>query len=249
MERLRRQLWRLTLPIFVEVALVILVGAVDVFMLSSCGDDVVGAVGLDNQLISLIFLVFQFAAIGAGIVCAQYHGAGLHKRLIQVVGLALVFNVFLGIAVSALVYFRAEELLRLMGLEERLIPQGAEYLKITGAFAFFQAVSFTFSSSLRSVDKVKYPMYITVVANLVNVFGNWLLIFGHWGCPQLGVAGAAWATVASRAVSALLLGIVHTRVHIRRFPLKWFVPFPWREFRNLFRVGFPAMGEEVSYCL
>lgn len=246
---LRKQLWRLTIPIFVEIALVMLVGAVDVFMLSSCGDGVVGAVGLDNQLMSLVFLVYQFASVGLGIVCAQYHGAGLRTRLVQVVGIALAVNAVLGAAVSAFVCCRAEELLRLMGLEEALVPDGAVYLRITSAFSFFQALSFTFSASLRSVDKVKYPMYITVLVNVLNVVGNYLLIFGHCGFPKMGVAGAAWATVFSRGVSAVLMGVVHTRVHIPRFPRAWFTPFPWRECRNLFRVGFPAMGEELSYCL
>ena len=249
MDSLRKQLYRLSIPIFVEIALVMLVGAVDVFMLSSCGDGVVAAVGLDNQLMSLIFLVYQFASIGLGIVCAQYHGAGLRQRLVQVVGLALLVNAVLGVVVSVLVYFQAEALLRLMGLEESLIPVGAVYLKITAALSFFQALGFTFSSSLRSVDKVKYPMYITVIANVLNVVGNYLLIFGHCGCPKMGVAGAAWATVGSRIVSMVLMGVVHTRVHIPRFPRAWFVPFPWRELCNLFKVGLPAMGEEISYCL
>ena len=249
MEPLRKQLMRLTLPIFIEIALVMLVGAVDVFMLSTCGDDVVAAVGLDNQLMGLVFLVYQFASIGVGIVCAQYRGAGLRKRLVQVVGLALLVNALLGLVVSALVYFRAEDLLRIMGLKEELIPQGALYLKITGALSFFQAIGFTFSASLRSVDKVKPPMYVTVFANLVNVVGNYLLIFGHCGCPQLGVAGAAWATAGSRVVSMVLMGLIHTRVHIRTYPLRFFAPFPWRELRNLFKVGLPAMGEEISYCL
>ena len=249
MDSLRKQLYRLTIPIFVEIALVMLVGAVDVFMLSSCGDGVVAAVGLDNQLISLIFLVYQFASIGLGIVCAQYHGAGLRQRLVQVVGIALLVNLALGVVLSAFVYFHAEALLRLMGLEEKLIPAGAVYLKITSAFSFFQALGFAFSSSLRSVDKVKYPMYITAFANVLNVVGNYLLIFGHCGCPKMGVAGAAWATVGSRIISIVLLGVVHTRVHIPRYPWAWFVPFPWRELRNLFKVGFPAMGEELSYCL
>lgn len=246
---LRRQLLRLTLPVFVEVALVMLVGMVDTFMLSSCGDGAVAAVGLDNQLVMLVFLVYQFVSIGVGIVCAQYHGAGLRQRLVQVVGIALLFNAVVGLAASAFLYVKAEAVLRAMGLREELLPQGAAYLRITGALSFFQAIGFAFSSSLRSVDRVKAPMIVTAIANVINALGNYLLIFGHWGCPALGVAGAAWATAGSRIVSCVLMGAIHTKVHIRRFPIAWFVPFPWREFRNLFKIGLPAMGEELSYCL
>ena len=249
MQSLRSQLWKLTIPIFVEVALVMLVGAVDTFMLSSCGDGAVAAVGLDNQLIMLVFLVFQFTSVGVGIVCAQYYGAGLRQRLVQVVGIALLFNAVLGLAASAWLFFEAESVLRLMGLREDLMADGASYLRITGALSFFQALSFAFGASLRSVGRVKAPMAVTAVTNALNVLGNYLLIFGHWGCPALGVAGAAWATAGSRITGFLLLAGIHTAVHVRTFPLRWFVPFPWREFRNLFRIGLPAMGEELSYCL
>lgn len=249
LEALRKKLVRLTIPIFVEVALVMCVGAVDTFMLSSCGDGAVAAVGLDNQLVMLAFLVYQFMSIGVGIVCAQYHGAGLRKRLVQVVGIALLFNAFVGLAISALMFFKAEELLRLMGLREDLMAQGVTYLKITGSLSFFQALGFTFSSSLRSVGRVKAPMIVTAIANVVNGIGNYALIFGHFGLPEMGVAGAAWATAGSRIVSCVLMGAIHTKVHIRTFPIRYFRPFPWKEFRNLFHIGLPAVGEELSYCL
>ncbi len=249
MEPLRRQLRNLTIPIFVEIALVMLVGAVDTFMLSGCGDAAVGAVGFDNQLIALVFLVFQFLSIGVAIVCAQYHGAGLKVRLVQVVGIALIVNTAIGLAASAFLYFKAEAILTRLGLRPEQLADGVTYLRLTGAFAFFQAISFALSASLRSVDKVRPPMVITAVANVLNVIGNYALIFGHFGCPAMGVEGAAWATAMSRVVSFALLAIVHTKIHIRRFPLAWFRPFPWREAVNLVRIGFPAMGEELSYCL
>ena len=240
---------RLTIPIFVEIALVVLVGFVDMLMISSCGDGAVAAVGLASQIIVLVFLVYRFAASGVGVVCAQYHGAGLRKRLVQVVGVALIFNALLGFGVSALLYFNADVILRMMGLRDELMADGADYLRITGAFSFFQAVGFTLSSSLRSVDRVRSPMIATAVANIANIVGNYLLIFGHCGCPALGVAGAAWATAASQGVAMSMLLFHHTRVHIRRYPFAWFRPFPWREFAGIFRIGLPAIGEELSYSL
>ena len=239
----------LTVPIFMEIALVVLVGFVDMLMLSSCGDGAVAAVGLASQIVMLVFLVYRFAASGVAVVCAQYHGAGLRKRLIQVVGVALIFNAVLGLGVSALLYFNAEAILRMMGLREDLLTEGAAYLRITGAFSFFQALGFTFSASLRSVDRVRSPMVATAVANVVNVVGNYLLIYGHCGFPALGVVGAAWATASSQVVSMSILLVHHTKVHIRRYPLVWFRPFPWREFAGIFKIGLPAIGEEMSYCL
>jgi putative MATE family efflux protein len=247
--RLKHQLKIITIPVFIEIALVMLLGAVDTVMLSRYSDNSVAAVGLDNQLISLVFLVYQFFSMGAAILCAQYIGAGLHKRLVQVVGMALMVNLLLGLTVSALLFFFAEDLLHLMGLRPELMGDGVVYLRLTGSLSFFQALSLTFSASLRSADKVVWPMAVTGIVNVLNIFGNYALIFGHWGCPQLGVEGAAIATAASRAVSMLLLAIIHFRVHIPRFPLKYFIPIPWRELRNLLKIGIPAMSENISYSL
>ena len=246
---LKRQLRVLTIPVFIEMALVMLLGAVDTVMLSRYSDNSVAAVGLDNQLMSLVFLVYQFFSMGAAIICAQYIGAGLKQRLVQVAGMALVVNLILGLGVSILLFYKAEPLLQLMGLRPELMDDGLVYLKLTGALSFFQALSLTFSASLRSADKVVYPMVVTGIVNVLNILGNYALIFGHWGCPQLGVEGAAIATAASRAVACLLLCAIHFKVHIPRFPLSYFRPIPWKELRNLLFIGIPAMSENISYCL
>lgn len=246
---LKAELKRLTLPIFMEIALVMLVGAVDTFMLSRWGDGAVAAVGMDNQLIGLIFLVYQFVSVGMSILCAQYFGAKERTRLTQIVGIALALNLLLGLVVSATLYFKTAVILSFMGLKGDVLADGITYLKITGALSFFQALGFTFSASLRAVGKVKGPMYVTILANIVNAIGNYALIFGHFGFPALGVAGAAYATAFSRVVSTVLMAAIHFKTHIARFPLELFVPFPWRELKNLVHIGIPAMSEELSYCL
>ena len=248
-QSLKRQLRVLTIPVFIEMALVMMLGAVDTVMLSRYSDNSVAAVGLDNQLMSLVFLVYQFFSMGAAIICAQYIGAGLRKRLVQVVGVALVVNLMLGLTVSALLYVFAEELLLMMGVRPELMSDASIYLRVTGVLSFFQALSLTFSASLRSAGKVTYPMVVTGIVNVVNIVGNYALIFGRLGCPQLGVEGAAIATAASRAVATVLLGVIHFRKHIPRFPLGYFRPMPWLELRNLLFIGIPAMSENISYNL
>jgi len=246
---LKRQLRVLTVPVFIEMALVMMLGAVDTVMLSRYSDNSVAAVGLDNQLMSLVFLVYQFFAMGAAIICAQYIGAGFQKRLVQVVGMALVVNLLLGLTVSALLFVFAEQLLHLMGVRPELMGDALVYLRLTGVLSFFQALSLTFSASLRSAGKVTYPMIVTGIVNVVNIIGNYALIFGRLGCPQMGVEGAAIATAASRAVATVLLAVIHFRKHIPRFPLRYFIPVPWLELRNLLFIGIPAMSENISYNL
>ena len=104
---LKKSLYRLTLPIFIDIALVMLLGAVDTVMLSRFSDDAVAAVGLDNQLVSFVFLIYQFVSMGAAILCAQYFGAGLRTRFMQIVGIAVLVNTLLGVAVSVMLWLWA----------------------------------------------------------------------------------------------------------------------------------------------
>lgn len=201
----KKSLYRLTMPIFVDIALVMLLGAVDTVMLSRYSDDAVAAVGLDNQLVSFVFLIYQFVSMGAAILCAQYFGARLRVRFMQIVGIAVLVNTLLGMIVSCGLWLWAEELLRAFGLREGLMADGARYLRITGALSFFQALSLTFSASLRSTGKTVKPMLATVAVNILNIAGNYALIFGHWGCPAMGVEGAAWATAGSRIAATIIL--------------------------------------------
>lgn len=91
-------------------------------------------------------------------------------------------------------------------------------------------------------------MLVTVVVNILNIIGNYSLIFGKLGMPELGVEGAAISTAFSRGVAMVLLFVILLRKHIRRFPLAWFRPFPVQELRNLLKVAFrrPASSSRTA---
>ncbi len=246
---LSRQLTKLAGPILVETVLVMMLGAVDTFMLSRQSDNSVAAVGLVNQLINIVFIIFEVMSLGTSILCSQYIGAGLRKKVVQVVGVSILFNLLSGLLFSAILYFNAEALLNLMGIREELLPEGISYMKIVGAFAFLQAVSFAVSAALRSAYKAKYPIMVSGVVNVLNIIGNYALIFGKFGLPALGVRGAAISTVICRAVSVILLLIILKKKHIKSFPKILFTPFPWNELVRLLKIGIPSAGEQMSYSL
>ena len=244
---MKGQLSKLVLPIFIETALVMMLGAVDTVMLSQHSDNSVAAVGVVNQLVNLAVLVFQVISFGTTVLCSQYLGAGLKERMVQTTGVAILLNAVSGLLISATLYFGCTGMLQLMGLRPELLGEGVSYMRIVGAFAFFQAVSLAISASFRSAGKAIYPMMVTVVVNLLNILGNYTLIFGKFGMPALGVEGAAISTSIARGVSMVLLFILLFRKHIPAFPLRLFRPFPWIELKNLLKVGLPAAGEEISY--
>lgn len=247
--KLSRQLTSLAGPIFIETLLVMMLGAVDTFMLSRYSDNSVAAVGVVNQLMNLVFLLFEVISIGTSILCSQYIGAGRRDKVIQVVGISLIFNLLSGLAISLGLYFFADNLLHMMGLRPDLMSDGLPYMKIVGGFAFLQAISLSLSASLRSADKAKYPMYVSVIVNVLNIIGNYSLIFGKFGMPALGVEGAAISTSLCRFASVVMLFVILFMKHIPSFPKELFLPFPWIELKNLLKIGIPSAGEHFSYSL
>lgn len=244
---LKRELAVLTLPIFIETLLIMTLGAMDTFMLSRVGDESVAAVGLANQVITFCFLIFEVINLGTSVLCSQYLGARLMKKMETAVGVALMVNLIFGLAVSASLYFFADPILSRMGLEGHALSEGASYMRTVGAFAFVQALALTLSAVLRSNNKPIFPMAVILVVNVFNILGNYMLIFGKWGAPELGVQGAAIATAASRSIAMLVLFVIVFRTVMHCFPMHIFRRFPREEFRNLMRIGLPSAGETISY--
>ena len=244
---LKRQLASLTGPIFIETLLIMTLGAVDTVMLSRHSDASVAAVGVVNQIVMLCFLVFEVINLGTSVLVSQYIGARLNDRVEKVVGVSLLVNLVIGLAISAMLYFGATAILRLMGLNDLLLGEGRGYMRIVGAFAFFQALSLTASAALRASNRAIYPMVVVGIRDRLNIAGNYILIFGRFGAPALGAEGAAISTATSRAIAMVILNIILFHTVIKRFPWEIFRRFPTREFSNLLKIGLPSAGEQFSY--
>ena len=246
---IKKGLTKLVVPIFIETLLIMMLGAIDTVMLSQYSDESVAAVGVVNQIVMFAFLIFEVINIGTSVLCSQYLGAKLQQKMIQVVGVSLLLNLVVGLLVSAILHFGAVTLLDWMGLRPELLQYGIGYMEIVGAFAFFQAISLTISASLRSANKAIYPMLVTVLVNIMNIVGNYILIFGKFGFPAMGAEGAAISTSIARGVSMVVLFVILFRKHISKFPLALFRPFPWIELKNLLKIGIPsamAQGGAIS---
>lgn len=246
---LHRRLAGLTAPIFMETLLVMLLGVADTIMLGLYADRAVAAVGVVNQLLFLVFLIFGVTTAGTTVVCSQFLGARNREAFLQTVGVSLALNSLLGVLVSALLYRQGHILLKLMDLQPELMVDANAYIILVGGGAFLQAIALTFSAVLRSANRAVWPMWSALAMNLFNIAGNYALIFGNFGFPELGVTGAAISTVTSRFLCALLLCFITFRSVVPSLRLRLFRPFPTDKLRALLHIGLPSAGEQVSYCL
>ncbi|MCL7746251.1 MATE family efflux transporter [Halalkalibacter alkaliphilus] len=240
-------LFAITWPIFIEIMLHMIMGNADTLMLSQYSDDAVAAVGVSNQLMSVIIVMFGFIATGTSILIAQFLGAKKEKKASQLAVVSLAANVVIGLLLSIILLFFSETFLRLMSLPKELMDSAVTYLRIVGGFAFVQALIMTIGAIIRSHGFTKDAMYVTVGMNIVNIFGNYVLIFGAFGFPVLGVTGVAIATVFSRSIGVIiLLYLLYKRLD-GKLPFSFLRTFPKLEVQSLLKIGIPTAGEHLSY--
>ena len=178
---LRGKLLKLVGPIFLEILLMLMLGVVDTLMLSHYSDNAVAAVGVVNQLLNMVFLLFNITTVGTSVMCALYFGAKDSKSFIQVVGVSLLFNAVVGLIISLALTLGGKQMLVWMDIRDDLMPMALTFMKIVGGFGFFQAISFTASAVLRAANNPNYAMQVTFIINILNILGNYSLIFGHFG--------------------------------------------------------------------
>lgn len=246
----RKQLFRLTWPIFLEAVLFSVIGSVDTLMISGYAENTIGAVGVGNQILSLFSVISNIITSGTGILCAQYIGAGRSTKEKQPLILgSLMVNGLLGILFSLIAGPGAELLLELMKTPAEQFGYARQYLSIVGSFLFVQMVTMTFTVVIRSHGKTRESMMFSIIMNLANVGLNYVLIYGHLGFSSMGVAGAAIATVISKCLACVMAGSYLFFGVLRGMSLR-----PnWREMgrsmRRVLAFGAPAAGEQISYTL
>lgn len=242
---------KLTFPIAVEQFFRILVSSVDTMMLSSYSNDAVAAVGLVSQYAFFLQLVFSVICTGCSIVLAQFLGAEKSKKeLNQVVQACIVMVIAVSAVIMVLVFFGTGPLLGCYQLEESVRHFAWQYFIIYGGiFCFFTAFSLLQSAVLRSYGYTSEAMIVTIVANLINVLGNAISLYGWFGLPVIGVPGVAAASGVSMLVSCIILAVIIHRREDVAFSLKGIFKIPRASYKLVLSVGVPTAGESLSYNL
>lgn len=245
----KRQLtvFNLTWPIFIETLLFMLLGSVDTLMLSRYSDNSVAAVGVSNQLISMMNIMFGILSTGTSVLIAQNLGAGNKKMASKVATVSLIINLLFGLLLSGIMYFAAHGILGAMGIRPELMKFAVQYLQIVGGFLFMQAVMMTCTAIVRSHGLTKISMYVTIGMNVLHVVLDYIFIFGAFGVPVLGVSGVAISTNISKFLALIVMIFVVFRNVERGFSLKNLKPFPTKIVKDLLKIGVPTAGEQLSY--
>ncbi|ACL69684.1 MATE family efflux transporter [Halothermothrix orenii] len=195
----------LAFPAVMEMSLNTMLGFADTLMISRIiGKEGLAAVGFANQIIFTLIFIFSSFNAGATAMVARSYGEKNYKRLNKIVGENLTLNLFIGIIIFMASYFYGDQILKVFDISKNVYQMGLSYLKVVSFSQLFMFISFAAAASLRGAGDTKTPMYITGMANILNIFGNYALMTGFYVFPELGIAGAALSTTISRAIAAFL---------------------------------------------
>ena len=252
-----RRVLSVALPMMIQNGITNFVQMLDNVMVGQVGTIPMSGVAIVNQLMFVFNLCIFGAASGAGIFTAQFVGREDHEGIRH----TFRFKILVGMLLSALgagmflTFGRGLIGLYLTGEgtpadAAATMDYGLRYLRVMllGLVPF--ALANAYSGTLREIGETKVPMAAGIIAVLVNLVGNYILIFGHFGAPALGVVGAAVATVTSRYVELAIVA-VWTHTHGRRYP---FITGALRSFRipgkltgEIIRKGMPLLVNEFLW--
>lgn len=191
-------------PIILQQIVETLVGLADSMMVSGYSEFGVSAVQIGSQWEQIATLFSFGICSGVGIYTAQFYGSRDEKNLKKSFGTMLMLSLAVAIPFVIVALIAPRMICGFYISDPNIIQYGAEYLMITSISYIFVMISFCFNYTYRCMAKTKVTMVISSMTVLLNVFFNYLLIFGHFGCPELGIAGAAYGTLFSRGLGTCI---------------------------------------------
>lgn len=216
----RKLLW-LAIPVMVQNAITNFVGFLDNIMVGQLGTEQMSGVAIVNQFV-FVFNLFVFGGLsGAGIFGAQFYGSGDNKGVRDTFRFKMITGIVIGILTFIVFLGFGQNLIQLFLTSsdaadaKATFHYGMSYLMVIVVEILPFIVVQIYASTLRETGETVVPMMAGIAAVFINLILNYILIFGNFGAPKLGVAGAAVATVISRIVECgIVVGWTH--IHSRR---------------------------------
>ena len=242
-------------PIFLEQILVSLVQAVDTAMVGSLGANATAAVAISQSPNMMINGVIMAMGIGFTSLVARSVGAGDKERAKELIRQAILLVIAIGLPLAVVCFCLARHIPMWMGGAEEILDTAATYNRIFACGMLFRGMTMVLTAIYRGFGDSKTPMKINIAVNLLNVVGNFLMIYPTRQLSVFGikftmfgfgwgVAGAATSTALSTILGALvLLGVTFFRKSDLQISLKDDFRPNWKEISSVFRISFPAMCE------
>ena len=252
---MRSDILTIALPSLVELVLTSLTSMADQIMVGrlpgQLGVQALSAVGLCMNPKVILMTALMAINTGTTAVVARYRGMGNQEKANQTFKQSLIFNIFLSAIMMVIGVVFARELIGLIagnGISETTVEYAVTYFRIQMYGFIPLMMTNTVTSTLRAIGDSKMPMVYNTIANVVNLFFNYGLIYGKLGMPEMDVAGASLATVIGQCVAFVIAMYI-------MFSKKRYVYLDFKEktgynktiMSNVLGIGLPSMLEQI--CL
>ena len=246
--------WKAAIPLALPIALQNLMAAsfslIDTFMVAGLGGTTLSAVGMASQYTWLFNIIIFGLASGTALFVSQYWGIKDKKAIKRTEGMALMLAIGTGLLFFAVGILFPEEILTVFNKDERVIETGASYIRYACFSYPAYALNFMLYTVLRSTEKVRLPMVLSIFNAALNAFLNYGLIFGKFSLPKMGAGGAALATTVSCWITtAVLITVCLIQKNIVVATPKQLFTFTRKQFSSFMRKTFPAVLNEGVFAL
>lgn len=244
---INKEILNLSLPAVGENLLHTIFSFVDMAFVGRLGALSLAGVGLANQLIFVFLALMVAINIGVNVLVAQNYGAGKIEKTKEIVWQGIYFSLILSILFFIFGILFSYRIFYLFSGEIALKKLAGDYFFyiITPSVVF--VTPFIFGAIFRGIGDTKTPFYLSLISNSINIILDYVLIFGKFGFPAMGVKGAAIATSLSKGI-ALLIYLILIFNKKRRFHIEFkLVKFNFEIIKNMFKIGFPASLERFMF--
>lgn len=238
----------IAIPVAFQSILNLLTNLADTIMIGRLGEVPIAAVGLANKIFFIYTLLVFGISSGFGILAAQYFGNNDIKSIRKVLGLSLSIALVASLIFTGATIFCPQVLMKIFTNSNETIILGMAYLSIVGISYPFTAVSNIYISAIRAMGEVKIPIITSFITISINICLNYILIFGKFGLPSLGVVGTAIATVIARIIEiCLILSILRIRKHPLAYEFKQIFSFSPNISLQFIKTSLPVILNELFW--
>ncbi len=245
-------MFKLAIPIALQTVLMAAFQLIDASMVAKLGNEAMAGVNMAGRWTFILMITLFGIGSGCSILYSQYWGVKDEAGIRRVFGMSLMHMLGVAVIMSLVMALFPRQLITVFagGAKPEIVEYGTQYMQLIAFNCLFFAFNYAVTAVLRSTEEVHIPLFTSLVAICVNTGLNYILIYGHFGAPALGVRGAAIATIVSSAVQTVLL-VVQSRwrrhiafIHIRQ----WF-DFSRALLFKVYKVVAPVLANEVLWVL
>ena len=200
-----RTMLKIALPIMIQNLVTSSLNMADTVMIGKLGEVEIASVGIANQYFFFFTMILTGLCGGCSVFISQYWGKKDLPNIKRILGLGLISVLFVSIIFMTAGFISPQGIISIFNKNPRVIELGGQYLFIVLFSYIFTGVTFIYSYSLRSIGNTITPLIVNIGALICNVVLNYMLIFGNFGAPALGVQGAALATLIARVFETIIL--------------------------------------------